>query len=48
MPLIPIEQLCADFLFERLDLNAERRLRDVQTQSGASKAQLLRHGDEIT
>ena len=30
MPLIPIEQPSTDFLFERPDLNAERRLRDMR------------------
>ncbi len=38
VPLISVEQPSADFLFERLDLNAERRLRDVQALGGASEA----------
>jgi hypothetical protein len=48
MPLISIEQLSTDFLFQRPDLNTERRLRDVQTLGGARKAQFLRHCDKIT
>jgi hypothetical protein len=48
MPLITVEQLSTDFLLQRLDLNAERRLRNVQTLGGARKAQFLRHGDKIT
>jgi hypothetical protein len=46
--LIPIKQTGAHFLFERADLNTQRRLSDVQTRGRASKAQFLRDGDKIT
>ena len=48
MSLVSIEELCADFLFERLDLDAQRRLRDVQSLGRARETQFFRYGDEIT
>jgi len=48
MALIPIKQPGSDFLFQRLDLNTERRLRDMQTLGRARKAQFLRDCDKIT
>ncbi len=48
VPLVSIEQPSADFLFQRPDLNAERRLRNVQPLGGARKAQFLGDCDKIT
>jgi hypothetical protein len=48
MPLIPIEQTGTDFLLECPDLNAERRLGDMQNFGSAGKAQFLSDRNEIS
>ncbi len=42
------EQLGAQFLLQLSDLQAQRRLRDMQALRGACEAQLFRQGDEVT
>jgi hypothetical protein len=41
MVLVALEQSSANFLFERLDLNTQRRLRHVKTLSRAVEAALF-------
>ncbi|MCY1182798.1 hypothetical protein D9M73_233760 [compost metagenome] len=43
-----VEQARADFLFQRLDLLAQRRLGNAQLSGGAAEMQLLGDGDEVT
>lgn len=42
-----LEQARTDFLLQRLDLLAQRRLGDPQALGGAAEVQLLGDGDEI-
>ena len=46
-PGLAVEQLHANFVFQLLNLPAQRRLGDVQPLSGPGEAALLRHGHEI-
>ena len=41
-----LKQFYTQYSFENLDLPAERRLRHVQSGSGAAEMQFLRHGHE--
>jgi hypothetical protein len=43
----PFQQRAAQFIFQRLDLDAERRLADMQPAGGLAEAQRLGHGHEI-
>ena len=43
----PIEKQNTDFLFQRLDLARERRLREVQHYCGLSETKSFRNGDEV-
>jgi len=45
---VRFEQGKSDFVFEIAYLLAQRRLRDVQLQSGARHVLLLAHSDEVT
>ena len=45
--LAAVEQLAAHLAFELLDLQAERRLADIETLGGAAEIQFLRHRDEV-
>ena len=45
-PRRPIQQPHAQFILERFDLRAERRLRHPQPLGGAAKAQFLSHRHE--
>ena len=42
-----LEQRLAELVLERLDLAAQRRLRDAQSLGGARDVLLLRHRDEV-
>ncbi|MNV91154.1 hypothetical protein D3C71_1856200 [compost metagenome] len=42
------EQLCAQFGLQLGDLQAQRRLRDMQALRGAREAQLFGQGNEVT
>jgi hypothetical protein len=44
----PGEERGPELLFERADLTAERRLRDVQALRGAADVPFLRDGNEVT
>jgi hypothetical protein len=44
--LVALEQPGTHLLFERLDLNAQGRLRHVQLGGGFAEAELIRHSDE--
>src|SRR5437868_12364132 len=44
--LVALEQPRTHLLFERLDLNAQGRLRHVQLGGGFAEAELISHGDE--
>ncbi|MCY1241781.1 hypothetical protein D9M72_547020 [compost metagenome] len=46
-PLVALEQPDLELFFERLDLDAQRRLRNVQALRGAREVELLGDGDEI-
>ena len=45
--LVALEQLRAQFRFQRLDLLAQRRLADVQALGRAREVQLLGDGDKV-
>jgi hypothetical protein len=45
--LVALEQSSSNFLFERLDLNTQRRLRHVQTLSRTVKAALIRDHNKV-
>jgi hypothetical protein len=40
--------MCADFIFEVVDLPAQGRLRDVQLRRGARDIFRFSHGDKVT
>src|SRR5689334_3997168 len=42
-----LEQRLAELVLERLDLTAQRRLRDAESLGCARDVLLLRHGDEV-
>ncbi len=45
---VPVEQARADGLFERADLHAQGRLRDMQPAGGFAEAQFLSHRHEVS
>jgi hypothetical protein len=47
-PRIPFHELQVKFIFEILNLLAERRVRDMEPTSGSAEAKFLSHGHEVT